>query len=538
MPRLSPLERSILQASNAKDLFLDRFRRMIDQRRAEDGSTTIDNTPRSSADAATGTLRFLLPRDTHEFESRIIYNGISVPVKIPTARSPETVGDFSIIKLIQTFSEPHMAAPQPFAVHPHLTTSGAYTHPIIVLVNAILTQKRIMFLGYNRPSGDVAEAVLASCALASGGILRGFTRHAFPYTDLTKIDDLLKVPGFIAGVTNPVFANKPECWDLLCDLPAGRMKISSRIAQPVMTDGVAMFQQQNPSVMNVSWNPQLQLSQDSTGDVAFMDAVQRNISNRLGEVVMRMMWRDWIVRFTRIAAVFEEAIYGTSALYIGGPEADEGAHGVSGHGYVWTDEAARQRELAGNVHRIEGWRSTRSYYSLIQDLAQLYTAKPITSVDLHHHHDRLRTQKLQHDEAAAIYLAFSATAQSPAEICQLLTVTSESHGGLFHVALGLLHPRKEVRYRTVELLDRVTQHEAGQPFWESLGRFSKLAFYRLRREMESTARSANDSDAERGPPMEEASIEAAFRAAQRDGGGGDPHHGHFGAVPAGEGGGV
>lgn len=531
MPRLSPLERNILQASNAKNLFLEKFQRMIDQKRAEGGPTSYESTPRSSTDTS-GPLKYLLPRDTHEFESRVIYNGISVPVKIPTARSPETVGDFSIIKLIQTFSDPHMTAPQPFALHPHLTTSGAYTHPIIVLVNAILTQKRIMFLGYNRPSGDVAEAVLASCALASGGILRGFTRHAFPYTDLTKIDDLLKVPGFIAGVTNPVFANKPECWDLLCDLPAGRMKISSRIAQPVMTDGIATFQQQNPTVMSASWNPQVQLSQDFTGDVAFMEAVQRNISNHLGEVVVRMMWRDWVVRFTRIAAAFEEAIYGTSALFIGGPEADAGAHGVTGHGYVWSDEATRQRELAGNVQRIEGWRNTRSYYSLIQDLAQLYTSKPITSIDLHHHHDRLRTQKLRQDEAAAIYLAFAATIQSPAEICQALTVTSESHGGLFCIALGLLHPRRDVRYKIVELLDRIMHHEAGRPFWESLNRFSRLAFYRLKGEMDSsTARSPNDSDAERGPLMEEVSIEAAFRAAQRDGGSRTaPHHDRFGVA--------
>jgi len=530
LPRLTPLERSILQASNAKNLFLDKFRRMIEQRRTEDGSKTfVDTTPRSSADA-NGALRFILPRDTHEFESRIVYNGISVPVKIPTARSPETVGDFSIIKLIQIFSEPHMAAPQPFAMHPHLTTNGAYTHPIIVLVNAILTQKRVMFLGYNRPSGDVAEAVLASCALASGGVLRGFTRHAFPYTDLTKIDDLLKVPGFIAGVTNPVFANKPECWDLLCDLPAGRMKISSRIAQPIMTDGVATFQQQNPTIVNASWNPQAQSSQDFTGDVAFMEAVQRNISNRLGEVVVRMMWRDWIVKFTRIAASFEEDIYGTSALFIGGPVADAGAHGVSGHGYVWTDEAARQRELAGNVHRIEGWRNTRSYYSLIQDLAQLYTAKPVTSIDLHHHHDRLRTQKLQQDEAAAIYMAFAATIQSPSEICQLLTVTSESHGGLFFLALGLVHPRKEVQYKAVELLDRIMQQEAGQSFWETLNRFSKLAFYRLKRELDSVVQSPIDSDAERGPLMEEASIEVAFRAAQRDTESAEQHHARYGPV--------
>lgn len=341
-----------------------------------------------------------------------------------------------------------------------------------------MTQKRIMFLGHNMPSGEVAEAVLAACALASGGLLRGFTRHAFPYTDLTKIDDLLKVPGFIAGVTNPHFANKPEWWDLLCDLPTGRMTISKCIEPPQMTESL--------SAWLVSFQPpQAQLvNQDNTGDTVFMDNVLRNINNRLGENTIRSMWRDWVLRFTRMAAVFEELVYGTSALYIGAEEADAGAHGVRGHGYVWSDEASRQRELASNVHRIEGWRNTRSYFSLIQDLGYLHKSRPISNIDLHHHHDRLRTQKLSHDAAAAIYFAFEEVVHSDAEICQLLTVTPESHGGLFYLALGLLHPQSEVRYATVRLLDRIRKHEAGKHFWGSLSRFAKLAFERVVKDIE------------------------------------------------------
>src|SRR4051794_36127170 len=100
---------------------------------------------------------------------------------------------FSLIQLITTFSQAHSQSPQPFILHPHLTTNGPYTHPIIVLVNALLTQKRVIFLGHGRPSGEVAHHVLAACALASGGVLKGFTRHAFPYTDLSKVDELLFV---------------------------------------------------------------------------------------------------------------------------------------------------------------------------------------------------------------------------------------------------------------------------------------------------------------------------------------------------------
>ena len=378
MPRLSLLERYLLQASENKDLFVEKFEQMIQMRMAEDRGEqpgNMSDSPERRVDLTRNGTKahvqahstYSVPRDTHEFETKVTYNGIPIPIKVPVAISPETVGDFSLIKLIQTFAEPHAKSPQPFALHPHLTTGGAYTHPIIVLVNAMLTQKRVIFLGHNRPSGEVAEAVLAACALASGGILRGFTRHAFPYTDLSKIDDLLKVPGFIAGVTNPTFENHPEWWDVLCDLPTGRMKISNRIEGPLITDGVVSFQQQNPSyasVVNVSSASNSGV--DATGDAAFMTDVLRSISARHGEGAVRTKWRDWVEKFTRIAAAFEESVYGASALYIGVEEAEPGNESVSGHGYVWPDEASKLRELAGGLMRIEGWRNTRSYFSFKQ----------------------------------------------------------------------------------------------------------------------------------------------------------------------------
>lgn len=378
MPKLSLLERYLLQASDNKDLFVEKFEQMIQMRMAEDrGESPIDiatmsESPERRMDLTRNGTKahvvahsmYSVPRDTHEFETKVVYNGIPIPIKVPVAISPETVGDFSLIKLIQTFGDPHAKTPQPFALHPHLTTSGPYTHPIIILANALLTQKRVIFLGHNRPSGEVAEAVLAACALASGGILRGFTRHAFPYTDLSKIDDLLKVPGFIAGVTNPTFENHPEWWDVLCDLPSGRIKISQKIEPAPQSDGLHSFQAQNP--MYASAVNSATAGSDPTGDGAFMNDVMRSIIARHGEGVIRAKWRDWVEKFTRIAAAFEESVYGASALHVGVEEAEPGNEAVSGHGYVWPDEPSKLRELAAGVHRIEAWRSTRSYFSFKQ----------------------------------------------------------------------------------------------------------------------------------------------------------------------------
>ena len=383
MPKLSLLERHLLQASDNKDLFVEKFEQMIQMRMAEDrGEVYVDHeglseSPEKRADLTrTGTKQHInaqsqysVPRDTHEFETKVVYNSIPIPIKVPVAISPETVGDFSLIKLIQTFSEPHSRSPQPFNLHSHLTTSGPLTHPIIVLANAVLTQKRVIFLGHNRPSGEVAEAVLAACALVSGGILRGFTRHAFPYTDLSKIDALLKVPGFIAGVTNPTFELHPEWWDLLCDLPTGRMRISSQIDPAPITEGLVNFQQQNPAYAVASAASSALANAvpgDPTGDQLFMSEVLRSINARHGEGSIRAKWRNWVEKFTRIAAAFEKSVYGASALYIGVEEAEPGNENVSGQGYVWADETSRLRELAGGASRIEGWRNTRSYYSYKQ----------------------------------------------------------------------------------------------------------------------------------------------------------------------------
>jgi hypothetical protein len=523
LPKLSPLENFVLQSSDAKEMFVEKFEAMIEQRKAIDAER--DSVPSTSSASGLKKKAYAPPRDTHEFESKVYYNGIPVPIKVPTALSPETVGDFSLIKLIQTFSTPHSTQPQPFALHPHLTTSGAYTHPIIVLVNALLAQKRIIFLGHNRPSGEVAEAVLAACALASGGILKGFVRYAFPYTDLTKIDDLLKVPGFIAGVTNPLFAHTPEWWDLLCDVTTGRMKISHKIEGAPVTEGLLFFQQQGIPVASAGGSQpgsdNKSGSADTTGDNQFMENLLQSIANRHGENAIRAKWRSWILKFTRIAAAFEETVYGASALYIGSTQDDStpGPFGVTGHGSVWPDEASRMKELAANVHRVEGWRTTRSYFTFVQDLARMWGKRPVRGMDLHHQHDRLRNLKLSHDQSAAIYLALARAVEealsgpstplpltSPASdfsptltinpdrvpgpqlqydtILQMLMVMPESSGGLFYLSLGLFHPRVDVRLAVVRLLDRVMDHAAGRHFWNGLGRFAKLAFYRVKREEE------------------------------------------------------
>lgn len=129
-----------------------------------------------------------------------------------------------------------------------------------------------------------------------------------------------------------------------------------------------------------------------------------------------------------------------------------------------------------------------------QDLAQLYVHRPLKALDLHHLHDRLRTTKLSPQASKEIYLALSKYTHSYDEICQLLTVAPESHAGLFYVALGLFHKDKDVRVKVVQLLDRISDHEAGRHWWKALSRFEKLAFYRIAREIENEGKGSGGKD--------------------------------------------
>lgn len=298
--------------------------------------------------------------------------------------------------------------------------------------------------------------------------MRGFTRYAFPYTDLSKIDELLRVTGFIAGVTNPHFANKPEWWDVLCDIGTGRIKISPKIQIAPPSTSHSFF---GPSISH----------QPDTGDNAFMNEIISAIQSRFGEKVIRQRFHAYISRFVRLAAAYEESVYGSTCLLSLPITDDDNGEplGLRGHGHVWPDEGSRVRDLQANMSRIEGWLGTRSYYAYAEDVRRLGREGPVVNVDLRHQIDRLRVLRLSAEEAGRIFVALNKFVQSYEEITQFLAVVPEAQGGLHHVALGLFHPDRAVRREVVQFLTRVRGHVAGKHFWGGLSRWYKVAFLRI-----------------------------------------------------------
>ena len=184
---------------------------------SSEDSRTLHSTHLTSPKTANRIPRLVVgrPKDTHSSDTTLHYGDLSsppvpIPTRIPLSTFPGEVGDvrpileldstpplilsfhqYSLIKLVQVFSNPG-ALVTTGPTHSHLHTNGHSTHPIVLLFNALTTHKRVLFLGHGQPAGDVANFVLAACALGSGcgSVLKGFTERAFPYTNLTNLDNL------------------------------------------------------------------------------------------------------------------------------------------------------------------------------------------------------------------------------------------------------------------------------------------------------------------------------------------------------------
>lgn len=527
IPALNYFERQILSASDKPNIFSEKFEDVEDpllsdarnHRRSDSATIMSPSSTAQSYDSASPTMRkgsvatvgttdshdnkpfyYIdlksqgqrvitgnVTRDTHFYESKVNFNDMKIPIKVPIDVYPESVGDFSMINLVSTL----LNITQPCdIIHPELTIYGASTPPLLILINGLLTQKRILFVGLNSPSGEVSDRVLAACSLASGGILRSFVTNAFPYTDLSKVDDLLSSPGYIAGVKNPAFGHHSSWWDILIDLEAGTLRISPNIGIPgpslpakqaSTNDKNAAQQQQN---LLASMNPE---------DVAFIADLRCMIRDHFAESSIRTRCRNYIKRFIRIATNYEEFKYNKTLLWPS--RSDPRYNVVGGYGYTWVSDTQRAFDFNCYAPVIEGWRMSRSYRQYVAEQTRIWPTTPKKVFDYDYHLDKLRYQKVGYDESAYIFTTLAEHVTDRDETMRLLTASSVNN--LFYIALGLFHKSPQVRVATARVISKIETHVAGQHFFDAMSQFQKVAYKRLLHE--ATRESHNR--AIEGPPM-------------------------------------
>lgn len=477
-------------------------------------------------------------KDTHYYTSFIRYirlkesggGHIDLPVNCPLSTFSEEVGDFTLIKLINTFpSSNPVAGP----ITPHLHPQGSQTHPLIVLFNALVTQQRIMFLGQRCAAGDVANYVLAACAFGAGcSVLRGFTERAFPFVGLFHTRVLETLPYFIAGASNPVFETVP-IWDVLCNINTGRIIVHKDIRIPPsppplpstahispverITQGVGSG---IPSTAGIGGTgafptPPATLAPKSgvlraededaravggsgkadgsdSSDSALMEDICAVIQNHGGELLVRARITDYVQRFVRLTARWEEEVLGSTTIEHPSRQFSEGH---LGSGVAFADEALVAREMPSNSWRVSTWRKTSYYESYAKDFAAHLENRHIQDIDINHLVSRLRNGRNMSDgEAEMIMRSLWACVQTYDQIVELLALIPPHHGGLTPLCFGLFHSSENIRDMTVDFMTTLRSHQIGLQFLAGLNYFHRFGYVRLAQHRElSSAKLANGS---------------------------------------------
>lgn len=444
--------------------------------------------------ASDSQLRSGISKDTHFFQTSIIYKEHHLPIKLPLATFPEEVGDYSLIQLIQTFSTPLVTVTGP--LHPHLHSNGSLTHPIIILFNALITGKRVLFLGHNIPAGQVANYVLSACALGSGcGVgMRGFIERAFPYAGLAGGEDWASTPAYIAGATNPILETS-IAWDLLMDIGTARVVAHRDIhinfpttppaIGPLLTRQAIRAENSGASEEEIariatrdketSQKTDFTAKADSFDNI-FMEDIISAITSRFGENVVRLRFVEYVVRFVRLASRYEEVTSGTTKLYY--PSAAL-AEGSLGSGVVFPDEAAALKELAANASRIEGWRRTKLHQYCVSDFQVFLATSSIKGFDLAHQLCRLRFGKNVPDvEVELITRKIAENVRSHEQVVELLAHTPLYLGGLQPLSFCLFHQQEVVREATLDIFNELRAHPVGVMFLQTLNHFQRYAYVR------------------------------------------------------------
>ncbi|KAF9974181.1 hypothetical protein BGZ73_002465 [Actinomortierella ambigua] len=498
-PQLSHYERTILRSADGKDLFHEKFLAAAGSSNSAEEALQSSALPSSSSSKVDGlgivvsqsafhrkesiaTLASGVPgmtrnRDCQYYETKVTYDGIKLPIRVPLSINQE---EFSLIKLIMTFSfAPAFQNP----IHPHLDSNGSTTHPVLLLMNALLTGKRIVFLGNGHPAGDVANYVLAACALGSGsgGVLHGFPERAYPYTNLAGIDHLLTCESYIAGVTNQLFEDRTAWWDVLCNIDTGKITVSKDITPvaPVYHAGLARYDDTRPLNLFSNATPISSSFRPDSIDNEFIADIMNAINNHLGEMAVRAKCQEYVTRFVQLASHYEAHIHGQTTIGICKQNTPESTKYL-GSGLVFQDETSKMKELAFNANRIEGWRGTTSYKYLQRETQIWLNTRSIRTMDLRRIMTLLRTNKpIPSQDVARLYRGFLTTIVSDEQINEFLSHLPLNQGGLFPIAYGLFHPLAQVRDDTTEFLNRLAQHPTGRVFVNTLNKFERTTYERL-----------------------------------------------------------
>lgn len=423
--------------------------------------------------------------DAWNYPVNIKYNNNLYPITIQLHRSYCEFGNVSLISLIKTFGE-----------------------QVMRIFHGIVTNQRIMFVGYNHAAKDIAQMVVSSVAMVSPPIIN-IIRRAFAYSNLSDLS-FLEVPGYIAGVTNPMFQQKDSWWDILCILDLNNNTGSIFTPDEWRTDELNTAKSVQRRVRSASSGNINSTSNQSVASINYLDdnshvrldqkfinAVIAGINANLSENWVRQQFYDYTMNILNLARDSKSL---SSSLRL-----DESVRKMNSRNMVRASILSENPEFSSlylkpweykisecaesvtelkselisgsnletaEVENISSSENNNDIVDAIEAVSDLPSPTQINEV-LWHHIRRLQSENnlINLVEVQSIYKDLDENLTSELDIQWLLVLLPESTGGLTLISAGLLNANPIVRNHAFNIISRLSNYESSLPVFEALNKY-------------------------------------------------------------------
>lgn len=267
-------------------------------------------------------------------------------------------------------------------------------------------------------------------------------------------------PGYIAGVTNPIFEQRNTWWDLLCNISNGDVTLSPAYQEEI-----------NQATLSAGGNSPDSGSKLPSLDSIFFQQLMCGVQSRYGEEWCRCMFRDLTDHFLHLLTdeeqfVFDDAAESHKALHVA-------AYSYRMRAFVQSSQAARWRSSKDALAKVGG-----SAFGPLDPLIR----KHVRALQLGATASNLslprNTKSLSPKEMLFIYTTFLNHIHTREEVLELLAMLYESRGGFMPIAVALLNQEEKVRNAVIDIMQRIDAEPEGNKAISSLNYFLLMTYYR------------------------------------------------------------
>nr|CAG4716615.1 unnamed protein product [Naegleria fowleri] len=387
---------------------------------------------------------------------------------------------------------------------------STFKEDTMLIYNAILYQKRVIFFSSQQLAGQVVNTVLSAVAMfpEMHNLLKTRT---FPYASFSNLE-FLDVEGYIVGVCNPMFAYREEYYDVLVDIDKSEVKVNQSFTQvhkerkKIEKKEKKEKKKQRTSktnIMDAKHSTEPSPQEKSLFDSVLTDTL--DIIDSIGHTVgvTRPKTFDDICYLTQddlyfIKDLIELIQFKTpkssgfeiledlirSKFYYYSKEiidlAFDQEKQILYQQQIYYGTSSAHESISDNIKKALAWRATSSFKhnkkKYRSGKRQIYISPEI--IDLKSCVQKLRSNILNEEELITMFQLFIKHINSREEILEFLTFFPENEGGIHPIALCTLHSSELMRLLGVSFLRKIESIDEGKLLVQNMNMFLLLGYDR------------------------------------------------------------